>query len=60
MNWSSPETRSVIYWIAGILTFFSVLGRVLRLRLKSEKGQATVSNLISRNSKMRVNNGIAH
>jgi phosphatidate cytidylyltransferase len=48
MHWSSPETRQVIFWIAGILTFFSILGRVLRLRVKTEKGQATIANLISR------------
>ena len=48
MNWSSPETRSVIYWIVGILLFFSITGRVLRRVLKSEKGQATVQNLITR------------
>ena len=48
MHWSSPETRQVILWIAGILLFFSILGRVLRFRVKSEKGLATVSNLIAR------------
>ena len=48
MNWSSPETLSVICWIAGILLFFSITGRVLRRVLKSEKGQATVQNLIAR------------
>ncbi len=48
MHWSSPETRQVIGWIAGILLFFSITGRILRLRVKSEKGQATVKNLIAR------------
>ena len=40
MNWSSPETRSFIYRIAGVLTFFSILGRVLRLRRSSPCGNS--------------------